>query len=53
MQNLSRDEQEKRLRNLDQRGQTIAAVYMARKLYALDLAGATNFVKSLRGESQS
>ena len=30
---LAREEQERRLRELDQRGQTIAAVYLARKLY--------------------
>lgn len=50
---LPRGQQEKRLRDLDQHGQTTAAVYMARKLYALDLAGATKFVKSLREGAQS
>lgn len=39
LQALPREQQEKRLRELDQRGQTIAAVYMARRLYALDPPG--------------
>ena len=50
MQTLTRNEQEKRLRELDQRGETIAAVYLARKLYGLDLTEATDHVKNLRGE---
>lgn len=45
---LSRDEQEKRLRELDQRGRTIAAVYMARRLYGYDLNQAQAFIKGLR-----
>ena len=45
--NLSRDEQEKRLRELDRRGRTIAAVYMARRLYGYDLAQAQAYVKGL------
>jgi len=38
--NLSGEEQKERLRDLDERGQTIAAVYAARKLYGYDLAQA-------------
>jgi hypothetical protein len=52
LERLPRDQQEKRLRDLDQRGNTIAAVHMARKLYGLSLAEATHFVKNLSGESQ-
>jgi len=48
LQGLNREEQLKRLRQLDQRGQTIAAVYMARRLYGGDLADATKFVEELR-----
>ena len=50
---LPRPEQEKRIRELYRRGETIAAVYMARRLYSLDLAGANEFVKGLRGGEQS
>lgn len=49
LQYLTRADQEKRLRELNQRGDTIAAVYAARKLYGLDLTEATNFVKGLSG----
>lgn len=49
---LPRDQQQKRLHELDQRGQTTAAVYMARKLYALNLTEATKFVKDLREGAQ-
>jgi hypothetical protein len=52
LQNLPAAEQEKRLRELNQRGQTIAAIYMARRLYGCNLTEATNFVKGLTG-SQS
>ena len=45
---LSREEQEKRLRELDRRGRTIAAVYIARRLYAYDLNRARAFVEGLR-----
>ena len=53
LQGLSRDQQEQRLRELDKRGHTIAAVYMARKLYGGSLADATKFVNGLRGGSPS
>jgi len=49
MQNLPAAEQQKRLRELNQRGQTIAAIYMARRLYGCNLTEATNLVKGLRG----
>jgi hypothetical protein len=52
LQNLPAAEQEKRLRELNQRGQTMAAIYMARRLYGCNLTEATNFVKGLTG-SQS
>jgi hypothetical protein len=46
---LSREEQERRLRELVARGQTIAAVYMARKLYGGSLADAKNMIDGLSG----
>jgi hypothetical protein len=46
--NLSREEQEKRLRELDQRGQTIAAVHIAGRIYGYDLNRAKAFVEGLR-----
>jgi hypothetical protein len=52
LQNLPAAEQEKRLRELNQRGQTMAAIYMARRLYGCNLTDATNFVRGLTG-SQS
>ena len=45
---LSRDEQEKRLRDLAATGQTIAAIQIARTLYSYDLAQARAFVEGLR-----
>jgi O-acetyl-ADP-ribose deacetylase (regulator of RNase III) len=45
---LSREEQEKRLRELDQRGQTIAAVHIAAGIYGYDLNQAKAFVEGLR-----
>jgi len=53
MQGLSRAQQEDRLRLLVQRGQTNAAVYMARRLHSLDLTSAVNYVQTLRGSTQS
>ena len=52
LQNLPAAEQEKRLRELNERGQTMSAIYMARRLYGCNLTEATNFVNGLRG-SQS
>jgi hypothetical protein len=53
LQGLSREQQEERLRELDQRGNTIGAVYMARRLYGGDLAEATRFVDNLRSGARS
>jgi hypothetical protein len=53
LQGLTREQQQKRIHDLDQRGQTIAAVYLASRLYALDLTRATEFVKGLRGAPQA
>lgn len=53
LESLPREQQEKRLRDLDQRGDTLTAVYMARKLYALDLTEANSFVQRLRGQQRS
>ena len=50
---LPREQQERRLRELDRRGRTIDAVYIARNLYSLDLSGATKFIDTLREGSQS
>jgi len=46
---LSREEQEARLRELAETGQTIAAIQIARTLYSYDLAQARAFVEGLRG----
>jgi hypothetical protein len=47
---LTREEQEKRLRELDARGETIAAVHMAQRLYGYGLSEADAFIKGLRKE---
>lgn len=52
LQNLGRQQQDEQLRRLDQRGDTMTAVYMARKLYSFDLTAAVNYVNALRGTSQ-
>src|SRR5262249_52882748 len=48
LQNLTRAEQEQRLRELDARGETIAAVYATRQLYGCNLTEATSFIDALR-----
>lgn len=53
LQNLSAAEQQKRLQELNQRGQSIAAIYMARRLYGCSLTEATDFVKGLSGGPHS
>jgi hypothetical protein len=53
LQGLTREQQEQRLRDLNQRGHTIDAVYMARRLYGLDLTQATKFVKELSAGMRS
>jgi hypothetical protein len=48
LQGLNREDQEERLRELLQRGQTITAIYIARRLYRYDLTQARAFVEALR-----
>lgn len=52
LRSLSREDQQKRLRELDARGQTISAVYAATQLYRCSLSEANQMVASLR-ESKS
>ena len=52
LQALPREQQDDRLRQLDQRGQTNSAVYLARRLYSLDLTSAVHYVQTLRGGPQ-
>src|SRR5205814_2918365 len=46
-ESLSREEQRHRLRDLAQRGETIAAIYLARKLHGCGLAEAKDMVEGL------
>jgi hypothetical protein len=48
LQGLSREEQEARLRELARRGETISAIYLARKLHGGSLAEANDLVESLK-----
>jgi hypothetical protein len=52
LQALSREEQEKRLRDLKERGESIAAIYMARKIYGCGLAQARSIVENLYDDTQ-
>jgi hypothetical protein len=45
LQSLSREEQQQRLRDLAERGQTMVAIYLARKLYGCGLAEAKELVE--------
>lgn len=45
---LSREEQEQHLRALDARGETVMAIYTARRLYGYDLTEAKSFITKLR-----
>jgi len=45
---LGREEQEERLHELDLRGETMAAIYMAQRLYGFRLKDAKEFVEGLR-----
>src|SRR5690242_15645881 len=45
---LNREDQQKQLRELAARGQTITAIYAARKLYGCSLGEAKELVNSLR-----
>jgi len=49
LKGLSREEQERRVAELAASGQIIAAVYLARRLFAYDLPQARGFVDSLLG----
>ncbi len=53
LQNLPREQQDERLRRLARRGQTNAAVYMARRLHSSDLTSAVKYVRALSGGTQS
>lgn len=48
---LSREQQERRLLELAETGQTVAAIQIARRLYAYDLSQARAFIDILRGRS--
>ena len=48
MQGLSREEQQLRLRELTERGETITSIYIARKLYGCGLTEAKEMVEGLR-----
>jgi len=50
LQGLKREDEEERLRELLQRGQTIAAICIARRLYRYDLTQARAFVEALRAD---
>jgi hypothetical protein len=47
LESLGRDQQLQRLRDLAQRGQTITAIYLARKLYGCGLAQAKDMVENI------
>jgi hypothetical protein len=53
LQGLSREEQQKQLRELAQRGETIAAIYTARKLYRCSLEEARAMVEEFRNQPVS
>jgi ribosomal protein L7/L12 len=50
LQSLSHEEQQKSLRELTQRGETIQAIYTARRLYGCGLSEAKEMVEGLRGQ---
>jgi hypothetical protein len=53
LETLTRDEQEKRLVGLVGKGDTIAAIRIARRLYGYDLTRAKQFVDGLHGDGHS
>jgi hypothetical protein len=53
LQGLTREEQQKQLRELTQRGETIAAIYTARRLYGCGLEDARSMVEGLRNQPVS
>ena len=48
LRGIDDEQKRKRLRELDQRGETIAATYLAMKTYGYDLTTATRFMNDLR-----
>jgi len=46
---LTREQQSRRLQELDAAGQTVLAIATARRLYGYDLSGAKAFIENLRG----
>lgn len=50
LQGLSHEEQQRRLRELTQRGEIISATYMARKLYGCSLAEANTMIENLKAQ---
>jgi hypothetical protein len=53
LQGLSRDDQQKQLRELAQRGETITAIYTARKLYGCSLAEARAMIEGFQKQPVS
>jgi len=53
LEGLSRDDQQKQLRELAQRGDTVTAIYTARRLYRCSLAEARAMVEELRNQPVS
>jgi hypothetical protein len=53
LQALSPEEQKKRLRELKERGESIAAIYMARKIYGCGLGEARSIVENLHDETHA
>lgn len=51
LQALSAEEQKKRLRELKERGESVAAIYMARKIYGCGLAQASSIVENLHDDA--
>ena len=53
LQSLDRDEQQRQLRELASRGETIAAIYTARRIYGCGLAEAKQMIEGLRGQTKA
>jgi len=53
LQGMSLSDQETRLRELAERGQTISAIYIARRLYSYSLNQAQAFIESLGGKQKT
>jgi ribosomal protein L7/L12 len=52
LQSISREEQQKQLRDLAARGQLVTAIYIARKLYGSTLVEAKQMVEGLAEEER-